>query len=142
MGRLLRSFFYCELNCVRILLQICDAYKNYKALLSKPTHCQQLFIKSRQLFRYYKKDFKNIGPERGRVFSGMWRSTWANLLSLICIWDSRTLSCIGTSQCDHMARLIVQYLAIYNDENVPKIYQIYQSMFKSLPKIFNMAKII
>ena len=32
-----------------------------------------------------------------------------------------------------MTRLLVEYFAIYNDENVLKIYKIYQSMLKSLP---------
>ena len=39
-------------------------------------------------------------------------------------------SCSLTLQCDQMVRLSLQYLAIYNSENLPNIYQI---RFKILP---------
>ena len=39
------------------------------------------------------------------------------------------------SQCDQKARLFFQYLAIYNDEILPKNIQKVQSEFTALPNI-------
>ena len=51
---------------------------------------------------------------------------------------------ITQAQCDQMAKLVFQYLAIYNNENLPKIIQIVSKWLHNFAKyemnLKNMAK--